>query len=58
MQFGCPFGQSNSLAYMMHWQELELSPFVTRNRVHCLKPFSPSLAVWKTEGEGMEDYIM
>jgi len=53
MQFGCPFGQWNFLAYMMHWlhtQEFPLPPFVTRNRVHCLKPFSPSLAARKTGG--------
>jgi len=46
---------------MMCWlrtQEFHLPPLATRNTVHCLRPFPPSLAVWKTEGEGLEDYIM
>ena len=53
MQFSLQFGQSNFLAYMMHWlrkQEFQLPPLATRNTVHCLRPCPPSLAVWKTEG--------
>ena len=45
----------------MHWlhkQEFQLPPLATRSTVHSLWPFPPSLAVCKTEGEGLEDYIM
>lgn len=38
--------------------ESQLPPIATRNTVNHLRSFPPSLAVWKSEGQGLEDYIM
>ena len=39
---------------LITYTRISIPPFATRNTVHCLRQFPALLAVWKTEGKGLE----